>query len=244
MKQTLKRLAALLLLTLLMTSLCACGSSSSDSTEDETEAQWKETIENFVEEYAGYSDEEKESLATNSGMDFYQDAADVWESYEKELGDYKGIESSVYSENGTVVSVEVVAQFENKDCTINVMVDTDSNQPTSFTMEPEQTLGEKMAQAAKNTVVGVAIVFIVLIFLSLVISLFRFIPQGGKKEDKSKGNAVQTPAVVNSQEEELTDDLELIAVISAAIAASENTSTDSFVVRSVKKVRRNNWKRS
>ena len=45
-------------------------------------------------------------------------------------------------------------------------------------------------------------------------------------------------------EENLVDDLELVAVISAAIAASENTSTDSFVVRSIKKVNRSKWQRA
>ena len=43
--------------------------------------------------------------------------------------------------------------------------------------------------------------------------------------------------------EDLTDDLELAAVITAAIAASEGTSTDGFVVRSIKKRRKNSqWK--
>ena len=37
--------------------------------------------------------------------------------------------------------------------------------------------------------------------------------------------------------------LELVAVIAAAIAASENTSTDGFVVRSIKKVNRRNRQR-
>ena len=38
-----------------------------------------------------------------------------------------------------------------------------------------------------------------------------------------------------------TDDSELIAVISAAIAASEGTSTDGFVVRSIKRRKSNKW---
>ena len=41
--------------------------------------------------------------------------------------------------------------------------------------------------------------------------------------------------MVEEQDEEV-DDLELIAVITAAIAASENTSTDGLVVRSIRKV--------
>ena len=35
------------------------------------------------------------------------------------------------------------------------------------------------------------------------------------------------------EEEELADDTELVAVISAAIAASEGTTTEGFVVRSI-----------
>ena len=38
------------------------------------------------------------------------------------------------------------------------------------------------------------------------------------------------------EEENVEDDLELIAVITAAIAASEGTSTDGLVVRSIRKV--------
>ena len=57
--------------------------------------------------------------------------------------------------------------------------------------------------------------------------------------------AITAPAVPAALvEEDLTDDLELVAVISAAIAASENTSTDSFVVRSIKKVNRSKWQRA
>ena len=44
-------------------------------------------------------------------------------------------------------------------------------------------------------------------------------------------------SIVSSEEQdEEVDDLELIAVITAAIAASENTSTDGLVVRSIRKV--------
>ena len=46
------------------------------------------------------------------------------------------------------------------------------------------------------------------------------------------------------EEEEVIDDGELIAVIAAAIAASENTSTDSFVVRSIRKSKKGNWHRA
>ena len=49
------------------------------------------------------------------------------------------------------------------------------------------------------------------------------------------------PAV---EEEELADDLELVAVITAAIAASENTPADGLVVRSIKRAPASKWKRA
>ena len=58
----------------------------------------------------------------------------------------------------------------------------------------------------------------------------------------------QTPAAPAAApvavEEELVDDLELVAVISAAIAAYTGTSSDGFVVRSIKRSTTNKWKKA
>ena len=54
-----------------------------------------------------------------------------------------------------------------------------------------------------------------------------------------KPSVGEKPEVVEEISETVTaneeDDSELIAVIAAAIAASEQTSTDSFVVRSIRR---------
>ena len=51
-----------------------------------------------------------------------------------------------------------------------------------------------------------------------------------------------TPAPVAAPVvEDVSDDTELVAVISAAIAAAEGTSTDGFVVRSIKRRTSNKW---
>lgn len=108
----------------------------------------------------------------------------------------------------------------------------------------ESDLGSRMEIAALNTVIGMGTVFAVLIIIIAVISLFRFIPMiqnmfAGKKKQavqESTGAAV----IVDSQENtDISDDLELVAVIAAAIAASEGAaSTDGFVVRSIRKANR------
>ncbi len=91
-----------------------------------------------------------------------------------------------------------------------------------------------------NTLLGMGTVFVVLILISLIISLFGFIPKiQAKLSKKEKVNVVKPAAPVPAPvvvEEELSDDLELVAVIAAAVAASEGaSSTDGFVVRSIRR---------
>lgn len=104
-----------------------------------------------------------------------------------------------------------------------------------------ENLGEAMAKASLNTLIGMGTVFIVLILISLIIYGFVLIPkiQNTFTKNKAQGQAVkeETPVMVQAEEPEAvdeTDDLELVAVIAAAIAASEGAvTTDGFVVRSI-----------
>ena len=99
-----------------------------------------------------------------------------------------------------------------------------------------------LQRAGLNTLMGLGTVFVMLIFLSFVIYLFRFIPGlvEGKKKKQEAAPAPETTTVVAApaEETEAVDDTELIAVIAAAIAAAEGTTTDGFVVRSIRKVNR------
>lgn len=102
-----------------------------------------------------------------------------------------------------------------------------------------------MQTAVSNTIMGVSIVFFVLVSLSFLIYLFRFIPMLEEKLMK-KNTAEPVKQEVQAEtlaeeEKELVDDLELIAVITAAIAASEGKDPRQYIVRSIKKVHRNQW---
>ena len=109
---------------------------------------------------------------------------------------------------------------------------------------------DAMAEATVNTIIGITVVFLALLFISFVISLFKYINKFEQKlADKKAGKAApapqQAPApapVVEATPE--TDDLELIAVITAAIHAYEeaqgNAVSGDLVVRSIKK-RNSRW---
>lgn len=117
---------------------------------------------------------------------------------------------------------------------------------SSCTLNIEESFGELMGRAALNTLIGMGTVFAVLILISFIISLFGVIPKLFGKKNK-KEEAVATPvetAPVVVEEENLADDMELVAVIAAAIAAYEGTSTDGFQVRSIKRANTSKWKRA
>lgn len=110
-----------------------------------------------------------------------------------------------------------------------------------------ESMGELMKRAGLNTVMGMGTVFLVLILISIIIYLLGFI---GKAQNKGTAAAalpekpaeplvMETPA----EPEDMTDDFELVAVIAAAIAASEGVPADCLVVRSIRrKASPNQWK--
>ena len=123
---------------------------------------------------------------------------------------------------------------------------------------------ELLTNAGQNTIIGMVTVFVVLIFIALIIYLLKFVPAlvGGKKEEKKAAPKAQPVAkteapkaapaapVAPAAEEELVDDGELVAVITAALQAYLSAegqgsvrpaactdSNDKLVVRSIRRVR-------
>ena len=115
-----------------------------------------------------------------------------------------------------------------------------------------------MQNAALNTILGMGTVFVILILICLIIYCFNFIPKiqasfsGKKSEPEEKREAapaaVSAPAPVPAAPapaavQDLAADGELVAVIAAAIAASEGApSPEGFVVRSIRRVPVSRWK--
>ncbi len=119
---------------------------------------------------------------------------------------------------------------------------------TSCTLNMDETKGQLMTKAALNTLLGMGTVFVVLILISLIISAFGLIPKLQASMAPKKNETVPAPAAspapaVVVEEEELSDDMELVAVIAAAIAAYEGTSVEGFQVRSIKRAGTSKWKK-
>lgn len=114
---------------------------------------------------------------------------------------------------------------------------------TSVTTNIEYSFEELMTKAGVNTAIGMGTVFVMLIVIMIIITLLGFVPKifekKPKEEPKKDGVDKAIEGIVAREEAEAdeSDDLELVAVIAAAIASYEGTSTDGFVVRSIKRIK-------
>ena len=143
--------------------------------------------------------------------------------------------------SGKTLTTDLILKFEKRNVTFQLVYNYHDMELTGVTVEPVYSLGEKMEKAGMNTLICMSIVFVVLIFISLIINCFKIFPylEAKKKENALKSmeskDAVVTQIEQREELEQLTDDTELVAVIAAAIASYEGTSTSDFVVRSIRR---------
>ena len=248
MNRKLKSLLAMVCVLALTLAMSVCAFAADTVTEDEA-ANYKSAAETLISQIAGFSDEEIENYLAQDDA-FTTATMESWKSVKDELGAYSSIVSQDVEKDGDVVTISTVAQFEKAKADVDLMLDLGQQMYTSMTYSVQYSLAANMQRAGMNTLMGIGIVFLMLLFLSFVIGLFKYIEKfqnvGKKKaaEEAPKAEEAPAPAIAQSEaaDEDFADDLELVAVISAAIAAYENTSGDSFVVRSIKKS--NKWHRA
>ena len=166
-------------------------------------------------------------------------AVSTWLDLVDEYGDVAdatdGKDFTVTKSGGTLTT-DMTLTFGKQDVTYELVYDSVTMEVTGISLTPVQTMGQKLAKAGQNTAISMSIVFCVLILISLIIYCFKFIAVIGNKPKKEAAPVEEKkaePVAAAAPAEDLTDDTELVAVISAAIAASEGTTTEGFVVRSI-----------
>ncbi len=179
------------------------------------------------------------------------------------------IDFVISEENGNVVVV-IYGVYDKRDAEIRFVYEEDPsaayNQQrdpyrlAEVTVTPSYTTGEKMTKAGQNTLMGMGTVFAMLIFIALIISLFKYLDRVVEKvggffkrifcsnkdvenvvtETKQISATTNSPAPVAASTTASTDDAELVAVITAAVVAANVAAggSDKLVVRSIKKARR------
>jgi sodium pump decarboxylase gamma subunit len=160
------------------------------------------------------------------------------------------VASSEIDGNRIIVRLDVTGEKENAQAEIIVSNDMFCVLQ-SAALNPTSSMGARMVTAALNTAIGLTTVFSVLIIIIILISCFTFIPKIQASFSKKNEASVSTneTAQIRTEEPSLsavveevadeTEDEELVAVIAAAIAASEGmVSPEGLVVRSIRRVKR------
>ncbi len=214
--------------------------------------QMKTSVASLLEELSAMTDGQLQDII-DSGDETYAHVAANWMNVKEELGVFTGVNEQTIEENGNEVTVVTDAAYDSVPDKTKVTVTMTYDMKKGTVGVPEWEIGypksKLVAEAGLNTLLGLGTVFIVLVFLSFVIANIHWIPDLVDKAKKKNAPPVQETKAVPApaapapvvEEEDLTDDTELVAVIAAAIAASEQVPVDGFVVRSIRKAKRNKW---
>ena len=247
-----KWLITILLVIACVFSLAACGASEKPASTgeveltDEQKQQWFDSASQFVLSMneavaSGQAEAQKDDPV-------YGPAFTSWENALGDIGEVQNIEgkSCSFTKKEGIVTVTVKGSKHDADVVFTMESSDQGYKVTGITTNVEYSMKEKIQQAGMNTLLGMGTTFAVLVLLACVIALFGKVVGGASNRTtiiKKSAQVSSAPAAVApasaEEAEDLTDDLELIAVIAAAIAAYEGKqSTDGFVVRSIRKARR------
>lgn len=264
-----KKIYLLLCTIICIFAMSACSSENGNDVIPVADEQALQTsVTSMLLTYSEYTDEELVSYGQQAIDSGYEQIAAMLNSLiaaRAEAGAYRSVDDDweiVYGE-GTA-DITVTTRFEERDVVFHITV-SDSGDGSqglnidSATFTPVYSLGDKLKSAGANTLFGIATVAIILLIMVGVISCFRFIPVlearfAERKKEKEKRKEQGLPEIsetaapsetaVSEVSENLTDDLELVAVITAAIAAMEDVPADGLVVRSIRRSPKNKWNRA
>ena len=250
----------------MMAALCFTGCSANKNEAEVDVSTMQETAEVIISSFASMADEDFAQymdlseyqlnyVMMNSGLRIEADSflamIKSWQAGEEECGAFVTHGDFKVDVKGDEIVVSTEAEYEDRKATLSFTFNEDSYLE-SMDVSATYAMNEILTKAGLNTVLGMGTVFAVLIFLAFLISLMQYIPNLLEMFTKKDAeNAQPTVEVVQSAPKVATkpavkvdtvDDLELIAVITAAIAAQEGTTTDGFVVRSIRRRPSNKWR--
>lgn len=243
-----KKLFTVLGMVLALATVTACGETQSDISASNITP---DRATSYAESYISLiNDVATQGVDIEGNADYFEQycgiTADVMtatvDSYNTalaEMGNYTGeVKDVTYTETEDELTIQFVIVGEQKESTQTLTFDPNTGMLTSASTNVIYTLGEMIETAALNTVLGLGTVFSVLIILWGLIACFKLVPylENKKKAKAETASSVDKAVTQIVQNEETQDDTELIAVIAAAIAASEGAaSTDGYVVRSIRR---------
>ena len=260
MRRFVKRMAAAVLLSACLVSLSGC-SSNQDAETDSTISMDGTPVDDSMAQSIMLSAAQDQLIVQKTLAESTGDAttAAIYEAQlevREDMGELKNVnmdEGSVVllADGSYTVVIPVDFTEGTKKYVMNINMATQQIQ-AEFTdmsagVEEDTSMGTLLKTATVYTVIGIGTVFLVLIFISILISCFKYIHAWEESKKKAAAPAptpkaaapavkpvAAAPAVTGP---DLSDDAELVAVMTAAIAAYEGSATSNgLVVRSIRRV--------
>ena len=233
MKQWFRKAALCFALALSVLTLAACGNSSKDTVEP-IDPSVKSALEEQAKQYAeqsiyALSDAEIESQiqsAYKTKDEITYNGLTNYLNDKERLGAFVSVDDAVASKTEDGYSIEINSTFEKRTLKLTLGLNELTGKTTEMTFEPHYSLAEQMEDAGANLAVGMGTVFVVLIFIAWVISMFKYISvfekkmKGKKAPAEAPKAAAPAPKAAAPAPTAKQDDV-MQAVIAAAIAAYE-----------------------
>lgn len=240
-----KKIFLIATLCLCMLGLAAC-SKTDPTTVDYNGHSYSElqmTCQSLTNMVAGSSEADRKAVLMNWDAYLEQGIPEEqlnliqrWDEAVVECGSFVDYGEFVVTKSGKTLTAAQTLVMENRDMILTCVYNYHSMEMDDITIDPIYSVSEKMGTALMNTLMGMLVVFCVLILICLIICCFNIFPYLEKKKaEKAAAQKEDVVTQIEAREEQQADNGELIAVIAAAIAAAEGTSTDGFVVRSIRR---------
>ena len=252
MRRFVKRMAAAVLLSACLVSLSGCSSNQDTAETDSTISMDGTPVDDSMAQSIMLSAAQTLGVPTGDATTaaIYEAQLEVRE----DMGELKNVnmdEGSVVllADGSYTVMIPVDFTEGTKKYVMNINMATQQIQAEFTDMSAgvaeDTSMGTLLKTATVYTIIGIGTVFLVLIFISILISCFKYIhawEEGKKKAAAPAPKAAPAPAVKPAAAPavtgpDLSDDAELVAVMTAAIAAYEGSATSNgLVVRSIRRV--------
>ena len=234
-----KKLVLIAAMCFMLLGLAACGQTDPASVDynghsyEELQSNCQGTVQTLA-----YMSEEDKMYYQQNGAETVVNLINKWDDAVAEFGSFVDFGDFEITKSGKTLTAAQTLHMEKRDMILTYVYTYHSMEVEDITVDGVYSIGEKMSTALMNTVMGISIVFGVLIIICLLICCFNIFPYLEKKKAAKAAPKEDVVSQIEAREEQQaveTDDGELIAVIAAAIAASEGTSADGFVVRSIRR---------
>lgn len=246
-----KKIKLLFSMVILTLSLTACANANEGLGFTYNKADIQAAAEYNTQVFQTYTEDQEEQLL-HSDEEMAVNLVTGLRAARDEAGSFEKVISTTLEEKDTTLNATVLTQHAKRNVEYVFVYEanpeyeyTEGALPyicSEITVNPVYSFGESMEKAGLNTLMGMGTVFLVLIFISFIISFFKYIPNGSNNKKREVANIPSSQPVVSGNTENLMNDTQLVAVITAAIYAAEGSneanSKDQLVVRSIKRAKR------